>query len=249
MFDQPWQWAIVLVVVLVLFGGTRIRDVMGGLSSGIRLFRNKLQGAAGIGPEMPKSEVGLQRGEARQSDPRIARPRRSGRNLHGVPVYTGTLRLPEPHVAARITRRAKAWLVFTSVVFECIFIVPSGSRLAGFVSIGLITGLFGSAWSVVDWFHVCSVRKFARLVSIRDLSARTGRPELSYLLSAREQGIEPRCIIDCEEYFDADDLGEAAILLRPAEGIQAGSLLRPTDAQNRSDSNLLTPCDSDSNRA
>lgn len=39
MFEAPWQWAIVLVIVLVLFGGSRIKDVMGSLGSGVKEFK------------------------------------------------------------------------------------------------------------------------------------------------------------------------------------------------------------------
>ena len=39
MFEAPWQWAIVIVIVLVLFGGNRIKDVMGSLGSGVKEFK------------------------------------------------------------------------------------------------------------------------------------------------------------------------------------------------------------------
>jgi sec-independent protein translocase protein TatA len=39
MFEAPWQWAIVLLIVLVLFGGSRIKDVMGSLGSGVKEFK------------------------------------------------------------------------------------------------------------------------------------------------------------------------------------------------------------------
>jgi len=39
MFEAPWQWAIVLVIILVLFGGSRIKDVMGSLGSGVKEFK------------------------------------------------------------------------------------------------------------------------------------------------------------------------------------------------------------------
>jgi sec-independent protein translocase protein TatA len=42
MFEAPWQWAIVLVIVLVLFGGSRIKDVMGSLGSGVKEFKKGL---------------------------------------------------------------------------------------------------------------------------------------------------------------------------------------------------------------
>jgi sec-independent protein translocase protein TatA len=42
MFEAPWQWVIVLVIVLVLFGGSRIKDVMGSLGSGVKEFKKGL---------------------------------------------------------------------------------------------------------------------------------------------------------------------------------------------------------------
>ena len=42
MFEAPWQWAIVLLIVLVLFGGSRIKDVMGSLGSGVKEFKKGL---------------------------------------------------------------------------------------------------------------------------------------------------------------------------------------------------------------
>jgi sec-independent protein translocase protein TatA len=42
MFESPWQIAIVLVIVLVLFGGSRIKDVMGSLGSGVKEFKKGL---------------------------------------------------------------------------------------------------------------------------------------------------------------------------------------------------------------
>ena len=42
MFEAPWQWAIVLAIVLVLFGGSRIKDVMGSLGSGVKEFKKGL---------------------------------------------------------------------------------------------------------------------------------------------------------------------------------------------------------------
>lgn len=44
MFDGvgPWQVVIVAVIVLVLFGGSRIPEMMRGLGSGIRQFKKAL---------------------------------------------------------------------------------------------------------------------------------------------------------------------------------------------------------------
>lgn len=46
----PTQWIIILVIVLLLFGGQRIPEVMKGLGSGMREFKKGLQ----EGEESPK---------------------------------------------------------------------------------------------------------------------------------------------------------------------------------------------------
>jgi len=46
----PTQWMIILVIVLLLFGGQRIPEVMKGLGSGMREFKKGLQ----EGEESPK---------------------------------------------------------------------------------------------------------------------------------------------------------------------------------------------------
>jgi sec-independent protein translocase protein TatA len=42
MFESPSQWLIVLVIVLLLFGGNRIPELMKGLGSGMREFKKGL---------------------------------------------------------------------------------------------------------------------------------------------------------------------------------------------------------------
>jgi len=42
MFESPQQWLIVLVIVLLLFGGSRIPELMRGLGSGMREFKKGL---------------------------------------------------------------------------------------------------------------------------------------------------------------------------------------------------------------
>lgn len=36
----PWQWVVIGVVVLLLFGGKKIPELMRGLGSGIKEFKN-----------------------------------------------------------------------------------------------------------------------------------------------------------------------------------------------------------------
>jgi sec-independent protein translocase protein TatA len=42
LFESPQQWLIVLVIVLLLFGGSRIPELMRGLGSGMREFKKGL---------------------------------------------------------------------------------------------------------------------------------------------------------------------------------------------------------------
>lgn len=42
MFESPMQWVIVLVIVLLLFGGAKIPEMMKGLGSGMREFKKGL---------------------------------------------------------------------------------------------------------------------------------------------------------------------------------------------------------------
>jgi len=43
MFESPMDWAIVLLVVLLLFGGRKIPEMMRGLGQGIREFREGMK--------------------------------------------------------------------------------------------------------------------------------------------------------------------------------------------------------------
>ena len=36
----PWQWVLIVVVVLLLFGGKKIPELMRGLGSGIKEFKD-----------------------------------------------------------------------------------------------------------------------------------------------------------------------------------------------------------------
>lgn len=43
MFESPSQWLIILVIVLLLFGGSRIPEIMRGLGSGMKEFKKGLR--------------------------------------------------------------------------------------------------------------------------------------------------------------------------------------------------------------
>lgn len=46
-FSMPsgWEWIIILVVVLLLFGGKKIPELMRGLGKGVRSFKQGMQEA------------------------------------------------------------------------------------------------------------------------------------------------------------------------------------------------------------
>ena len=47
---SPLHWLIVLAIVLLLFGGKKIPEVMRGLGSGVRSFKEGMQGDAPANP-------------------------------------------------------------------------------------------------------------------------------------------------------------------------------------------------------
>jgi sec-independent protein translocase protein TatA len=47
---SPFHWLVVLAIVVLLFGGKKIPEVMRGLGEGIRSFKEGMHGAAGQGP-------------------------------------------------------------------------------------------------------------------------------------------------------------------------------------------------------
>jgi sec-independent protein translocase protein TatA len=40
----PWEWVIVILAVLLLFGGKKLPELARGLGRGLRLFKEELQG-------------------------------------------------------------------------------------------------------------------------------------------------------------------------------------------------------------
>ena len=46
MFESPMHWLIVLVIVLILFGGKRIPEIMKGFGEGIRSFKEGMSGSS-----------------------------------------------------------------------------------------------------------------------------------------------------------------------------------------------------------
>ena len=50
---SPMHWLIVLAIVLILFGGRKIPEVMKGLGEGIRNFKEGMSGASHTPPPPP----------------------------------------------------------------------------------------------------------------------------------------------------------------------------------------------------
>ena len=51
---SPIHWLIVLAVIVILFGGRRIPEVMRGMGEGIRSFKEGMRGDGGSnGPQNP----------------------------------------------------------------------------------------------------------------------------------------------------------------------------------------------------
>lgn len=51
---SPIHWLIVLAIIVILFGGRRIPEVMRGMGEGIRSFKEGMRGdSSGNGPQSP----------------------------------------------------------------------------------------------------------------------------------------------------------------------------------------------------
>ncbi len=46
MFESPIHWIIALVIILILFGGKRIPEIMKGFGEGIRSFKEGMSGTS-----------------------------------------------------------------------------------------------------------------------------------------------------------------------------------------------------------
>lgn len=55
--EFPMHWLIILVVVLILFGGRKIPELMRGLGEGVRGFREGMHGASQASPTTPPAQT------------------------------------------------------------------------------------------------------------------------------------------------------------------------------------------------
>ena len=57
-FNSIWHWLIVLVIVLVLFGGRgKISNIMGDLAQGIKAFKKNIKDESKDGAETSSGKV------------------------------------------------------------------------------------------------------------------------------------------------------------------------------------------------
>ena len=58
-FDSPVHWLIVILVIALLFGGSRVGNLMGELGKGIKAFKSNLNegGEPDTGPDKGKAEA------------------------------------------------------------------------------------------------------------------------------------------------------------------------------------------------
>ena len=58
--EFPMHWLIILVVVLILFGGRKIPELMRGLGEGVRGFKEGMQGAQHSSTTTPPAQTPAQ---------------------------------------------------------------------------------------------------------------------------------------------------------------------------------------------
>jgi sec-independent protein translocase protein TatA len=51
-----WEWVVILLVVLLLFGGRKLPELARGLGRGLRLFKDELEGAKKSVEEPPTDQ-------------------------------------------------------------------------------------------------------------------------------------------------------------------------------------------------
>lgn len=55
--EFPMHWLIILVVVLILFGGRKIPELMRGLGEGVRGFKEGMSGSHSQGAAAPPAQT------------------------------------------------------------------------------------------------------------------------------------------------------------------------------------------------
>ncbi len=56
-FTSPWHWAIVLVVLVLLFGSKRLPDAARGIGRSLRIFKSEIKEMSGDDKPAPTEDV------------------------------------------------------------------------------------------------------------------------------------------------------------------------------------------------
>ncbi len=119
-----WHWMVVLLVVLLLFGGGKVSSLMGDFAKGIKSFKKN----------MAEARRCLDGGERRQADRHDRRPGRTGQRREAR-AHRG------PAERARPTRRCGPWIAGCPQVFvACRHCCVDGRLHQYTVSCGCTTG-------------------------------------------------------------------------------------------------------------
>ena len=161
---------------------------------------------------------------------------RRGRNARGVPIYIGNASVPSEGEPGNLLLVVLVLAAFSLWLDQA---EPSGLRgIVACVIAGVAFFLLVMAGGV--WLRG---RRLRGLVPIQTASRDFGLPELSLLLQARERGVEPRCIINGEEYYRPGDFGDVDSLLRAADAPRDANstLVRPAQFAESKLEHLVRP--------
>ncbi|MFL7809213.1 MAG: twin-arginine translocase TatA/TatE family subunit, partial [Anaerolineae bacterium] len=64
-----WEWLVILVIVLVIFGASRLKDIGSGLGGAINAFRNEVKQGREEGEDEEKKEKAAAPAQAVQAAP------------------------------------------------------------------------------------------------------------------------------------------------------------------------------------
>ncbi len=144
--------------------------------------------------------------------------RRVGTNLRGVPIYEGGNRRPE--LSECFHALGRSIVLITLSGFALFDLAPYGN-LNAISLIVVLLAIFAIVIGLISFFDCIGLSsqraRLRGLVSIAEAESQFKVPGLTLLLVARQEGIEPRCILNGTEYFAFSDFGDAATLLRAAE--------------------------------
>ena len=153
----------------------------------------------------------------------------------GVPLLSGREAIPSAKGIAVPLVLGIATVVAAAVLVAWISLLFGASRPA--------SGVGGIVGGVMPVFIMTAGRKYRlrrdvlRLTPAAKLAARFGTDSLTLERLASERSILPRYNVNGTDYYDPDDFGDAAILLRPAS--VAEDLLRPVVGCAGATENLL----------